>query len=87
MWTPKTYFEQVPVEIVKKIAKPMFGDDLEKDPSGSLEAANQKNWLELAQLVQREQDPAKVVGLVEQLIETFDAEKARGRAPSGQANE
>jgi hypothetical protein len=83
----KTYFEQISVEIVKKIAKEIPANDTIENGSISVETRDeptsaQCDWREVAQRVQKEQDPEKMIGLVQQLIETFDKEKLRGRIPA-----
>jgi len=71
---PKTYFEQVPVEMVKKIAQiaPVETQD---------GTSPQDRWRDVAQKVQREQDPKRMIQLVEQLIATFDEEERGKRLP------
>jgi hypothetical protein len=87
MRTPKTHFEQIPVETVKKIATVFPKNNaIESDTVGSETqhgvTATQEDWRQLAHRVQREQDPNRMIGLVEKLIATFDEEQARkSRSP------
>ena len=67
MEASKTFFEQIPIETVKRIAKE-FPDKSE-------------SWRELAQKIQDEPDPNRVSELVEQLIVTLDQEELRKRRP------
>jgi hypothetical protein len=87
MRTSKTHFERIPVETVKKIAKDLREDsaiessvDVET-PREVAAAPAQEDWRQLAQRVQQELDPNRMIGLVEQLIVTFDKEKARKPLP------
>jgi hypothetical protein len=86
MQKSKTHFEQIPVEIVKKIAKDIPAnnaiepDRVDVETQGEV-TATQEDWRQLAQRVQQEMDPNKMIGLVEQLIITFDNEKARKSLP------
>ena len=92
MLKSKTHFEQVPVEMVKKIAKALSEkalpeSDAIKNDSGDIETqpevrAAQEDWRQLALRVQQEPDPSRMIGLVEQLIVTFDKEKAQKALPS-----
>jgi hypothetical protein len=87
MLRSKTHFEQVPLEMVKKIAKGMPANNAIENASVSIETRDevtsvQGDWREMAQRVQQEQDPDRMIGLVKQLIETFDKEKLGGRPPT-----
>ena len=85
METSNTHFEQIPIDTVKKIAKE-FSD---KNASGSdpvnTEAqqngvsSHQESWREVAQKVQQERDPTRMIELVEQLIATFDDQELSKR--------
>jgi len=86
MQKSKTHFEQIPVEIVKRIAKEIPAYDAFPNESESIESQGeatsvQDDWREMAQRVQKEQDPNRMIGLVQQLIERFDKEQLRGRRP------
>ena len=87
MEDPKTYYEQVPVAVVKKIAELLPVDEREieereeDDTDGSIppavDASGPDAWQELAKLAQEETDPKKMIDLVQQLIEKYDQEKMR----------
>jgi hypothetical protein len=62
-----TYFEQIPVETVKKIAEQFPGNSI----------STPEDWRELAERVQQEQDPNRMIELVQQLITKLDEEKLR----------
>jgi hypothetical protein len=87
MRTSKTYFEQIAVETVKKIATALPENNaIESDSVGNETqhevTATQEDWRQVAQRVQREQDPNRMIGLIEQLIARFDEEQARkSRSP------
>ena len=89
MQKSKTHFEQIPVETVKRIARglpqnhPIEPDSVGVETRPEVTAAAQ-DWRQLAQRVQLEPDPKKMIGLVEQLIVTFDKEKARKSPPPTQ---
>jgi hypothetical protein len=73
--TPKTHFEQIPVQRVKRIAK-------ELPETGVVQALDdiapaQEHWRELAKQVQEEQDPKRMTDLVTQLLVAFDERKFR----------
>jgi hypothetical protein len=86
MQKSKTHFEQVPLELVKKIAKDLperiaiDSDRADVETPPEIEAAKE-DWRQLAERVQQEPDPNRMIGLVEQLIVTFDNEKARKSLP------
>ena len=76
--------EQLRVDIAKKNAKQFPCDDANAkdvviDPlspeTKSEVACRKEGWRELAQRVELEQDPQKMIALVQQLIRTFDDEK------------
>jgi hypothetical protein len=76
-----THFEQIPVEVVKKIAK-LLPDEKGADRNGENgetqdRPRHQERWREVAEQAQREPDPAKMIALVHQLIAEFDAEEIR----------
>jgi len=75
MRTSKTYFEQIPVETVKKIAREL------PETSGvqALDdmARPQEHWRELAKQVQEEQDPKRMTELVTRLLVAFDEKNPR----------
>ena len=87
MSEPKTHFEQIPVETVKKIATmlPAQGfpqdsaiddDTVENETKNTVTPADER-WREVAQKVQHEADPEKLFALVQELIATFDDEHKR----------
>jgi hypothetical protein len=72
-----TYFEQIPVETVKRI--------VEQLPENGI--STQKDWRELAERVQQEPDPNRMIDLVQQLITKLDQETLRkGLTPGSQPN-
>ena len=73
MRASRTHFEQIPVETVKKIAIEMR-DEI---------TSPLVRWREVAQQVQQEQDPTRMIELVQQLVGEFDAEEIRKRERSG----
>lgn len=86
MQTSTTYFEQIPVATVKKIATEFPENKAVEPASGSVERqrevpATQEDWRQLAQRVEQESDPIRMIALVEQLIVTFDKEKASKSLP------
>ena len=71
-----TQFEQIAVEMVKKIATDVPQRCAIENDGVSLEdqvAAEQKDWRTLAQLIQQEQDPQRLTQLTEQLIAALEA--------------
>jgi len=89
MQTSKTYFEQIPVETVKKIANvdvPSEETKTEETKTKEVPVGGKtvdgktddktidSNWRTLAEKVQRESDPAKMIGLVQNLIAKLDEE-------------
>jgi hypothetical protein len=89
MQTSKTYFEQIPVETVKKIANvdvPSEETKTEETKTKEVPAGGKtidgktdgktinSNWRTLAEKVQGETDPAKMIGLVQNLIAKLDEE-------------
>lgn len=94
MHEPKTHFEQIPVETVKKIAtnlpaKEFPEDDTVGDNPVNAKTQNestspQERWHEVAQKVQQEEDPQKMIGLVQELIAAFDDEQLHKRLARNQ---
>jgi DNA-directed RNA polymerase subunit F len=80
MKASNTHFEQIPVETVKKIAEELPHaieiDDVTTETQVEV-APQQKRWREMAQKVQVENDPQRIVKLVEELIAAFDEEEGR----------
>ena len=83
MKTSKLHFEQIPVETVKRIAQELARHNPVENDGSSVETLQdegthtQEPWRQLAQQVQYEQDPTRMMGLVKQLITTFDEERLR----------
>ncbi len=75
MRTSKTYFEQIPVETVKKIAKELLETSV-VDAVDEI-APPQEHWRELAKQVQEEQDPKRMSELVTRLLMAFDERNLR----------
>jgi hypothetical protein len=87
MQAPKTNFALIPVETVKKIAKelPQNNDSVSAETQDEV-TSPQDRWRDVAQKVQQEQDPKRMIRLVEELIATFDEEqlgKRTGDARNG----
>jgi hypothetical protein len=86
----KTHFEQIPVETVRRIAnvdsendsalndKPAELDTPSQPPPAEA-SGNEEPWRELAKRVQREQDPAKMISLVEKLLNTLEGQRVSTR--------
>jgi hypothetical protein len=76
-----TYFEQISVEMVKRIAKefpnPTKADEVIAETPNQDDMPQQERWREVAQKVQVENDPQKVTDLVEELLRSYDEEKRR----------
>jgi hypothetical protein len=73
-----TFFEQIPVETVKRIAKEFSEENTTGSQGESTEnegRSPRESWRELAQQVQHERDSRKMSELVEQLIATLDQEE------------
>ena len=91
MQQSKTYFEQIAVKTVKKIAtEPPETSAIEEDRV-SLEmqdkvTSSQEDWRKLAQRVQEEQDPRKMIELVQQLIVALDDEETLKSRPARSTN-
>ena len=86
MEASKTQSEQIPVETVKKIAKEFPENNSARNDSENIEARDrvtspQERWREVAQKIQHEQDPARMIALVQKLIATFDEEQLRTGRP------
>jgi hypothetical protein len=82
MAASKTFFEQIPIERVKRIAKEFPEEKAVGSDAGNTEMLDEVRsqrggWRELAQKVQHEPDPNRVSELVEQLIATLDQEQLR----------
>ena len=80
MSASKTFFEQIPIETVKRIAIEFPGENIIGESSGNAELPGEvrsprESWREVAQKVQDEPDPNRLADLVEQLIAQFDEEQ------------
>jgi hypothetical protein len=74
------HFEQIPVKMVKMIARELPREDASGDDRVSV--ASQKaatppheRWREVAKKIKEEQDPNNMIALVQQLITSFDEEQ------------
>jgi hypothetical protein len=80
MKAPATHFEQIPVETVKKIAHELPAvaeiDDVTTETKDEI-TPQPKRWREMAEKVQVEHDPQKMMKLVEELIIALDEEELR----------
>jgi len=76
METRKTYFEQIPVATVKKIASEFSVSGI-GDRMPDADVTTPEDWREVAQRVQGEADSGKMLELVEELIEKYDEEKTQ----------
>jgi hypothetical protein len=82
----KTFFEQIPIETVKRIAIEFPGENVIGSDGGNTEMPDEvrsphESWREVAQKVQHEPDQARVAALVDQLIAAFDEEQRGKRLP------
>lgn len=80
MAASKTFFEQIPIETVKRIAKEFPEEKAIASDAGNTEMPDEirsprESWHELAQKVQHEQNPKRMIELTEQLIAAFDQEQ------------
>jgi hypothetical protein len=64
MKTPKIHFEKIPVEAVRKLVE-------------AIRVPKQEDWRELAQRIQVETDPNKMLEMIQIMMEKFDEEKHR----------
>lgn len=76
METRKTYFEQVPVATVKKIAYQFPASEI-GDQMPDVDVSTSGDWREVAQRVQGETDSGKMLELVQELIEKYDEGKTQ----------
>src|SRR5271154_2274750 len=77
-----TSFEQIPVETVKKVAQELpdaieIGDATAETQDQDEVTPQQNRWRELALKVQVENDPQKMIELVEDLLAALDEEECR----------
>ena len=86
MAVSKTFFEQIPIETVKRIAKEFpeenaIGSDAENTEMPDEVSSPCESWREVAQEVQHERDPERITELVKQLIAMLDQEQLCKRLP------
>ena len=74
----KTYFEQIPVEIVKKIAREIPARNEIEDLGSGDGASFAEGWRGVAERVLAEPDPNKMIELVQELVKKYDEEKLPG---------
>ena len=85
----KTHFEQIPVDKVMNIAKKFPERDVAGNNGVSVEPTDQglqpheESWREVAQQIQKEQDPKTMSLLVQKLITELDEVKLRKRGIIG----
>jgi hypothetical protein len=82
MLKAEIHFEQISVEIVKKIATQHPQSSSIGNDGWSCEARDermslQEEWRQLAQQVQQEEDPQRLIHLMQQLLDALDEEKRR----------
>ena len=80
MEASNTHFEQIPIATVKRIARKFSDKNVSESDSVNTETQNQvsshhEGWREVAQKVQHEGDPKRMIDLVEQLIAMFDEQE------------
>lgn len=83
----KTYFGQIPVETVKKIATELPESSGIENDSVSSETQDEitsshTDWRQLAERVQQEPNPKKMLELAEQLVSALDNETLRKSPPT-----
>jgi hypothetical protein len=86
MRASKTYFDQIPVETVKKIitevpANNAIGNDSVSDKTQDQVTPEPAGWREVARRVQQEQDPKRMIELVQQLIALLDEQQCSKPLP------
>lgn len=80
MAASKTFFEQIPIETVKRIAKEFPEENAIGSDGGNTEMPAQvrsprESWHEVAQKLQRERDPKRMTELANQLVALLDQEQ------------
>jgi hypothetical protein len=86
MAASKTFFEQIPIETVKRIAREFPEENAVWSDGGSTEMLDEvrsprERWREVAQKVQQERDPKRMIELVEHLMAALDQEQLCKRQP------
>lgn len=77
MRAAKTHFDQIPVETVKKITTELAQTDgipnsrISDEMQDEITSSPQR-WRQVAQQVQQERDPTKMIELVQHLLTEFD---------------
>jgi len=76
------HFEQISVETVKKIAtqhphSSSVGNDAWSAETRDKRMSSEEEWRQLAQQVQQEKDPQRLVHLMQQLLDALHEEKLR----------
>ncbi len=91
MRAAKTHFEQIPVDIVMKIATRLPDNDVAEEDSVNIEARDevsappQEGWRAVAQQIQQERDPKAMSVLVQKLIAELDEEELRRHGATGRS--
>jgi hypothetical protein len=80
MAASKTFFEQIPIETVKRIAIEFPAENVIRSDGGKTEMPDEvrsphQGWREVAQKVEQERNPKRVIELVDQLIAALDEEQ------------
>jgi hypothetical protein len=91
MQQSKTYFEQIAVETVKKIATELPETNATETNRVVFEMqdkgrSSQEDWRLLAQRIQEEQDPRKMLELVQQLLDALEDRKTLKPLPAQSTN-
>jgi hypothetical protein len=91
MQQSKTYFEQIAVETVKKIATELPETNATETNRVVFEmqdkgTSSQEDWRRLAQRIQEEQDPRKMLELVQQLLDALEDRKTLKPLPTQSTN-
>ena len=91
MQQSKTYFEQIAVETVKKIATELPETNATETNRVVFEmqdkgTSSQDDWRRLAQRIQEEQDPRKMLELVQQLLDALEDRKTLKPLPTQSTN-
>jgi hypothetical protein len=91
MHQSKTYFEQIAVETVKKIATELPETNATETNRVVFEmqdkgTSSQEDWRRLAQRIQEEQDPRKMLELVQQLLDALEDRKTLKPLPAQSTN-
>jgi hypothetical protein len=87
----KTYFEQIPVDAVMKIATRLPNNDLAEEGSVNIETRDEvtsppaEGWRAVAQQIQQERDPKTMSVLVQKLIAELDEEELRRHGATGRS--